>query len=152
LNEYSNEYNPTQSYSATFNVFHRHLAQQLIDRYDLHHKHIIEIGCGQGEFLTLLCELGENQGVGFDPAYVGKGGPGKLRDRLTFIRNFVFHPAGAKPARAPSASSNRPSRGRRPRKPLKRHPTHPALPVPTAHCRATPYCEPLEIIPAIISK
>ena len=88
LNEYSNEYDPTQSYSGTFSAFHRRLAQQLIDTYDLHHKRIIEIGCGQGEFLTLLCELGENQGIGFDPAYVGNGNNHGEESCLTFIQDF----------------------------------------------------------------
>jgi SAM-dependent methyltransferase len=69
LHEYSNEYESTQIHSTTFNEFARKLAQNLIDRYDLHGKDIIEIGCGQGEFLTLLCELGKNRGIGFDPAY-----------------------------------------------------------------------------------
>ena len=69
LQDYSAEYESTQAYSATFNAFAKRLAQQLIDRYDLHGKSIIEIGCGQGEFLSLLCELGGNSGVGFDPAY-----------------------------------------------------------------------------------
>lgn len=69
LQDYANEYESTQAYSATFNAFSRRLAQQLIDRYDLHNKDIIEIGCGQGEFLTLLCKMGNNRGVGFDPAY-----------------------------------------------------------------------------------
>jgi hypothetical protein len=69
VQEYSVGYEATQSFSPTFNTFHTGLAQRLIDRYDLHHKHLIEIGCGQGEFLILLCELGNNQGVGFDPAY-----------------------------------------------------------------------------------
>ncbi|RIK42593.1 MAG: SAM-dependent methyltransferase [Chloroflexi bacterium] len=69
VHEYAVGYEATQSYSPTFNTFHTQLAQQLIDRYQLRNKHLIEIGCGQGEFLILLCELGNNQGVGFDPAY-----------------------------------------------------------------------------------
>lgn len=69
VHEYALGYEATQSYSPTFNTFHTQLAQQLIDRYQLHDKHLIEIGCGQGEFLILLCELGNNRGVGFDPAY-----------------------------------------------------------------------------------
>jgi SAM-dependent methyltransferase len=69
LQDYSAEYESTQAYSGTFNSFARRLAQQLIDRFDLHQKDIIEIGCGQGEFLSLLSELGQNRGVGFDPAY-----------------------------------------------------------------------------------
>ena len=70
MHEYSSKYEETQGFSPTFNAFHRRLATRLIERYDLHHKNIIEIGCGKGEFLTLLCEMGENRGVGFDPSYI----------------------------------------------------------------------------------
>ena len=56
--EYSGRYESTQGYSPTFNAFHERLAQDMIDRFDLHGKEIIEIGCGNGEFLVLLCELG----------------------------------------------------------------------------------------------
>jgi len=69
LQDYSNEYEATQAYSATFNRFNRQLANDLIDHYQLSGKHIVEIGCGQGEFLSMLCEDGTNTGVGFDPAY-----------------------------------------------------------------------------------
>lgn len=69
LQDYSAEYELTQAYSPTFNAFAQKLAESLVDRYDLHNKRIIEIGCGQGEFLSLLCEIGDNQGIGFDPAY-----------------------------------------------------------------------------------
>jgi hypothetical protein len=69
LQDYSAEYESTQAYSATFNAFSRRLAQQLVDRYDLRGKKVIEIGCGQGEFLSQICEIGQNRGLGFDPAY-----------------------------------------------------------------------------------
>ena len=69
LQDYAAEYESTQAYSPTFNAFARRLAEQLVDRYDLRGKEIIEIGCGQGEFLSLLCEIGGNRGAGFDPAY-----------------------------------------------------------------------------------
>jgi SAM-dependent methyltransferase len=68
LLEYSERYDPTQAFSGTFNRWHLKLAEGLVDRYGLQGKRIIEIGCGKGEFLTLLCELGANSGVGFDPA------------------------------------------------------------------------------------
>jgi hypothetical protein len=32
---------------------------------------VIEVGCGKGEFLRLLCKDGRNRGIGFDPSYVG---------------------------------------------------------------------------------
>ena len=69
LAEYSGRYEETQGYSATFRDFHERLAKDLIDRYNLRDKDILEIGCGKGEFLALLCELGGNRGVGFDPGY-----------------------------------------------------------------------------------
>jgi SAM-dependent methyltransferase len=86
--EYSAPYEGTQSYSPTFNAFHKRLAEGLIERYDLHNKEIIEIGCGQGEFLILLCELGQNRGIGFDPAYDNRRPVGMQSDRVTFIADF----------------------------------------------------------------
>jgi len=88
VHEYSSQYEETQGYSATFNTFHRHLAQDLIKRYDLHDKDIIEIGCGKGEFLALLCELGNNRGVGFDPAFIPERNPSAANDHITFIKDF----------------------------------------------------------------
>jgi SAM-dependent methyltransferase len=67
--EYSEKYEASQGFSPTFNAFHQRLALQLIDRYRLRNRRVIEIGCGQGEFLTLLCELGNNRGLGFDPVF-----------------------------------------------------------------------------------
>jgi hypothetical protein len=88
VHEYSAKYDPTQGYSPTFNAFHKKLAQNLIDRYGLRGKKIIEIGCGQGEFLTLLCLLGGNQGLGFDPAYIGRQDLGELPEGVEFVSDF----------------------------------------------------------------
>jgi SAM-dependent methyltransferase len=88
LPKYSSDYEESQGFSDTFSAFHRRLANKLIKTYDLHDKSIMEIGCGKGEFLSLLCKLGENHGVGFDPAYVdGRIGADKS-NRVTFIRDF----------------------------------------------------------------
>jgi SAM-dependent methyltransferase len=65
---YSRRYESTQTYSDTFVRFQRRLAESLVAKYKLHRKSLIEIGCGNGEFLALLCELGGNRGVGYDPA------------------------------------------------------------------------------------
>jgi len=88
LHEYSPLYEETQGFSPTFNAFHHRLATYLIDRYGLHNKTIIEIGCGKGEFLTLLCELGGNRGIGFDPAYVSERNTSPAKERITFIKDF----------------------------------------------------------------
>jgi SAM-dependent methyltransferase len=88
LHEYSIGYEATQSYSPTFNTFAHRLAKSLVEKYDLRHKEIIEIGCGQGEFLTLLCELGDNHGVGFDPAYADRQNQDGSQGHTTFIQDF----------------------------------------------------------------
>lgn len=69
LTEYSSRYEETQGYSPTFQKFHRDLAQDLVDRLHVHDKDVLEIGCGKGEFLAMLCEIGRNRGTGFDPGY-----------------------------------------------------------------------------------
>jgi SAM-dependent methyltransferase len=86
--EYSTRYEETQGHSPTFRAWHEALAARLVDRYDLRRKRIIEIGCGKGEFLRLLCELGDNHGVGFDPSYVpGREGVAR-RGRTEFVQDF----------------------------------------------------------------
>jgi len=77
-----------QGFSATFNSYAQRLANHLIDSYDLHNKHVSEIGCGRGDFLALLCELGNNYGVGIDPSTVSGGVQSKALDRLKFIRDY----------------------------------------------------------------
>ncbi|MGA9120177.1 MAG: class I SAM-dependent methyltransferase [Bacteroidota bacterium] len=88
VHEYSSKYEETQGFSTTFQDFHHGLAQRLVDRYDLHGKALIEIGCGKGEFLTMLCEMGNNTGVGFDPAYVSERNTSPARDRIKFIKDL----------------------------------------------------------------
>jgi SAM-dependent methyltransferase len=69
LTEYSGRYEETQGFSGTFNKYHQELAEDLIKRYQLNNKSVLEIGCGKGEFLELLCRIGGNKGLGFDPGY-----------------------------------------------------------------------------------
>ncbi len=70
VHNYSAEYEETQGFSGTFNKFHKKLAEDLIAKHDLNNKNVIEIGCGKGDFVNMLCEYGNNKGLGFDPAYI----------------------------------------------------------------------------------
>jgi len=88
LLDYTRDYEEQQSFSPRFNTFARELAQRLIDRYDLRNKTIVEIGCGKGDFLLLLCELGNNRGVGIDPSYVSGRITEPAAERVTFIADF----------------------------------------------------------------
>jgi SAM-dependent methyltransferase len=88
VHNYSADYEETQGFSGTFQAFHRRLASELIDKYNLHGKKIIEIGCGKGEFLSLLCEMGGNSGVGFDPAFVSSRNPYTGEAKVEFVADF----------------------------------------------------------------
>ena len=77
-----------QGFSTTFIAYAQKLATHLIDTYDLHNKHVSEIGCGRGDFLAMLCELGNNYGVGIDPSTVSGGVQSKALDRMMFIRDY----------------------------------------------------------------
>lgn len=88
LVSYTSEYEETQAFSETFTSFHKKIADDLIERYDLRGKTIVEIGCGKGEFLTLLCELGPNRGIGFDPAYHPERNVSEAVARIEFITDF----------------------------------------------------------------
>lgn len=85
LTEYSERYEPTQAYSSTFLKFHKTLAKHLVDTLGLKGKTIVEVGCGQGEFLHLLCRHGGNAGLGFDPA-VDERREDVVRERADNVR------------------------------------------------------------------
>ncbi|HPF36669.1 MAG TPA: class I SAM-dependent methyltransferase [Candidatus Krumholzibacteria bacterium] len=88
LTEYSDRYEETQGFSPTFSRFHTELARSVVERHDLHGKRVLEIGCGKGEFLMLLCEMGAASGVGFDPAYIPARNTSGAADSARFIRDF----------------------------------------------------------------
>jgi SAM-dependent methyltransferase len=77
-----------QGFSSTFRAFAQTIATHLIKNYDLHGKHIMEIGCGRGDFLALMCELGHNIGVGVDPSSVAGGVEGDILKNLTFTHDY----------------------------------------------------------------
>jgi SAM-dependent methyltransferase len=81
---YSAEYEETQGFSPTFQAFHRRLADELTARFGLSGKRIVEIGCGKGEFLALLCAGGRNCGLGIDPAFRPDRHPDPENPRLEF--------------------------------------------------------------------
>lgn len=84
---YEPGYEVALHHSATFRKFTESAARRLIERFDLHHKNVLEIACGCGYFLWLLCEHGPNHGVGIDPTVeceetqqVGQGSARFVRD------------------------------------------------------------------------
>jgi SAM-dependent methyltransferase len=82
--EYSGQYENSLHFSPRFQQYAEALATALVERHGLHGKTIVEIGCGHGDFLRMLCRIGGNRGYGFDPA-----GPDTSPDpeQLTFVRD-----------------------------------------------------------------
>jgi SAM-dependent methyltransferase len=86
--DYSSVYEDQQCFSSTFNAFAQDLAKRLVKKHNLHNKRILEIGCGKGDFLASLCELGHNYGVGIDPAWIAGRIKSEASERLTFIKDY----------------------------------------------------------------
>ena len=85
---YGEEYENSLHFSQVFQRYSEALADRLIDRYRLEGRHVVEIGCGKGEFLALLCERGGCTGIGFDPSYAGES-DGRAAGRVSFVRDVV---------------------------------------------------------------
>jgi SAM-dependent methyltransferase len=78
---YDRNYENRQGCSPAFQEYLRGLADRLIAEHALRRGHILEIGCGKGDFLKLLCARAQAAGVGYDTSYEGRAGtpPGRIR-------------------------------------------------------------------------
>lgn len=86
---YSSAYENSLHHSPRFQAYAQAQAERLVADHDLHGKTVIEIACGQGDFLKLLCETGGNRGVGFDPSYTpGRGGAAGSSADLSFVKDY----------------------------------------------------------------
>jgi len=68
---YSPGYDNTQHFSSTFSRYAEQLSQRLVHTYDIRDKAVVDIGCGRGDLLQLICKVGNNRGFGFDPSFAG---------------------------------------------------------------------------------
>ncbi|MGR9115419.1 MAG: class I SAM-dependent methyltransferase [Gammaproteobacteria bacterium] len=85
---YSAEYDNSLHYSGRFREYAESLARDLVERYDLHGKKIVEIACGKGDFLADLCQLGQNLGYGFDPSYEPNRQDGEAVRNMTIVQDY----------------------------------------------------------------
>jgi SAM-dependent methyltransferase len=85
---YAQAYENSLHSSPRFQAYAEELAARMIEKYQLQGKTIIEVGCGKGEFLSLLCRSGGNRGIGFDPSYDGRVKDQEASQGLHFIRDY----------------------------------------------------------------
>ncbi|MGI5212318.1 methyltransferase domain-containing protein [Plantactinospora sp. CA-290183] len=61
-------------HSPAFQSFSAELVKRLAGRYPLGGATVLDVGCGQGEFLRELCHVAGCRGVGYDAMYAGPTG------------------------------------------------------------------------------
>ena len=88
LMDYTQDYENSLHFSPRFQQYANELAHRLVEQYNLYYKDIIEIGCGDGDFLKLLCEIGNNRGVGFDPSHSAEIFSESSGSSIKFISDF----------------------------------------------------------------
>ncbi|HZU89697.1 MAG TPA: class I SAM-dependent methyltransferase [Stellaceae bacterium] len=85
---YDSRFENTLSFSPRYRSYAEATAERLVRRYRLCGKRIVEIGCGNGDFLRLLCAAG-NDGAGYDPSQPN-GRYASGRGNFTIVgRNFT---------------------------------------------------------------
>jgi len=71
LLEYGEQYNNKQSASEYFRTYLNDTVDLLVHEYGIFNKRILDVGCGNGEFLELLSMKSHSRSIGFDPSYTG---------------------------------------------------------------------------------
>jgi SAM-dependent methyltransferase len=86
--DYTVEYENSLHFSPHFQTYAEALARHLVDRYDIRKKQVIDVGCGKGDFLAAVCEIGDNHGIGFDRSYSPDDATHNKALKLRFIQDF----------------------------------------------------------------
>lgn len=88
LMSYGADYENTQTASESFSAYIDETIRHLIEERGVKGQQIVEVGCGKGHFLRRLVEYpgAQNEGIGFDPSYLGP--LDNLDGRLKFERRF----------------------------------------------------------------
>jgi hypothetical protein len=98
VQEYCTNCEESQHVSPTFDSFARQLAHRWIERYNIRDRQIIEVGCGKGEFLALMCEMGNNRGIGIDPSHQPGRNLSAAASRMRFINDLYSEKYTSLPA------------------------------------------------------
>jgi SAM-dependent methyltransferase len=88
LMEYTQAYENSLHFSPRFQQYADALAVRLVERYGIRNKDVIDVGCGKGDFLAMVCEHGNNRGFGFDPSYVPENMAPEKAARMSIVQDF----------------------------------------------------------------
>jgi SAM-dependent methyltransferase len=85
---YDPSYDNSLHFSPTFQKYADGVATDLVERYNLRGKNVVDVGCGNGEFLSLVCGLGNNRGVGFDPSFIPGRANLQAGQGITIVKDY----------------------------------------------------------------
>ena len=84
---YDERYENRQCFSPAFQDYLEEMAHDLLERHGLRGGRILEVGCGKGAFLRLICRLACAQGIGYDTTY--EGPQAEDSGTVRFFRQYV---------------------------------------------------------------
>ncbi len=94
---YGSQYDNNQGCSAVFQEHLDGLVDYLLNHEKVENCRIVEVGCGQGQFVERLVNEGKgNYGIGYDPSYTGE--EVRLNGRLRFEKKYYDQSCAHQPA------------------------------------------------------
>ncbi len=81
-------------HSPTYQDYLEAEARHLVEDQGIRQRVVVEVGCGNGHFLRLLCRIGSNTGFGYDPTLAHPGTERAGESKVTLIGD-VFRPETA---------------------------------------------------------
>jgi len=88
LLSYDQDYENSLHFSPKFQAYAEDLADQLLRRHGASGLDILELGCGEGDFLKLMAAGGANRCVGFDASYSEASTPTNSDPHLDIKQEF----------------------------------------------------------------
>ena len=88
LLDYSPAYENSLHHSAHFSGYAEQLAHNLVARYAIRDRFVVDVGCGRGDFLRLLCRIGGNRGRGYDRSCPLDAADAPEQADVTFVAEF----------------------------------------------------------------
>jgi len=88
LLKYDQRYENSLHFSPRFQTYACELVEYLGSKYNLQNKTIIDIGCGKGDFLKMLCTFGNNHGIGFDPSVPNNYVVSPAQGNIVFVKDY----------------------------------------------------------------